>query len=244
MIEVNTIRDFIKYIYYYLPWMIAGVGFISVVVIASLWMLMGKPEEERFAERLVDQDQIASQFPHISPHTVQPTSTVYKNDSVQTEQQFQNEISVLVPDQTDLISFGSPQPLLEIVGLHDQVKPQQEYVVKTGDTLWQLASDYLGDGTRYLDIALANQIADPDILLVGKTIILNSAQLKQVSRDQILTGITTEKTHQVQAGQSLWIIAEEELGDSYQWAEIYEINKAHIGDNPNQIEVDQVLIMP
>ena len=47
----------------------------------------------------------------------------------------------------------------------------------------------------------------------------------------------------VQKGDSLWKIAEKELGSGYKWTEIYEANKGSI-KNPNRIYVGQVLQIP
>lgn len=48
----------------------------------------------------------------------------------------------------------------------------------------------------------------------------------------------------VQSGDSLWCIAEEQLGDPYRWTEIYELNHAVIGADPNLIEPGMVLVLP
>jgi nucleoid-associated protein YgaU len=46
------------------------------------------------------------------------------------------------------------------------------------------------------------------------------------------------------SGDSLSRIAKELLGDAKRWPEIYEANKALIGDNPNLIHPGQKLIIP
>lgn len=40
-------------------------------------------------------------------------------------------------------------------------------VVEAGDTLWDLAEEGLGDGSRYAEVAALNGIADPDVIEVG-----------------------------------------------------------------------------
>jgi len=52
-----------------------------------------------------------------------------------------------------------------------------------------------------------------------------------------------EKTYVVKSGDSLSKIAKEILGDAKRWPEIYEANKALIGDNPNLIHPGQKLII-
>jgi LysM repeat protein len=51
-------------------------------------------------------------------------------------------------------------------------------------------------------------------------------------------------THEVKAGDFLWKIAAEQLGDSSRWPELYALNKDVIGDNPNLILPGQKLRLP
>lgn len=46
------------------------------------------------------------------------------------------------------------------------------YEIKSGDTLWKIASDHLGDGNRYPEIFEANRevIQDPDLIFPGQKI--------------------------------------------------------------------------
>jgi nucleoid-associated protein YgaU len=53
-----------------------------------------------------------------------------------------------------------------------------------------------------------------------------------------------ERTYVVEPGDSLSKIAKELLGDAKRWPEIYEANKALIGDNPNLIHPGQKLVIP
>ena len=47
------------------------------------------------------------------------------------------------------------------------------YTVKKGDTLWDIAKTYLGDGTRYTQLAAINGIANADLIYVGQVIKLS-----------------------------------------------------------------------
>lgn len=53
-----------------------------------------------------------------------------------------------------------------------------------------------------------------------------------------------EITHRVTAGESLWSIAEGELGDPARWTEIYDLNRGRIGADPDLIEIAQRLYLP
>lgn len=43
----------------------------------------------------------------------------------------------------------------------------KKYTVKQGDTLWDLADKYYGDGSRWREIAKANNVNDPRLLQIG-----------------------------------------------------------------------------
>ena len=42
------------------------------------------------------------------------------------------------------------------------------YVVKSGDTLSKIAKDFYGDASKYMEIAKANNISNPDLINVGQ----------------------------------------------------------------------------
>ncbi len=51
-------------------------------------------------------------------------------------------------------------------------------------------------------------------------------------------------SYTVVSGDSLSKIAKNHYGDAAKWPQIYEANKAIIGNNPDLIEVGQVLTLP
>ena len=51
-------------------------------------------------------------------------------------------------------------------------------------------------------------------------------------------------SYTVVSGDSLSKIAKHHYGDAAKWHQIYDANKALIGDNPDHIEVGQVLTIP
>jgi 5'-nucleotidase len=51
------------------------------------------------------------------------------------------------------------------------------------------------------------------------------------------------KEYTVRSGDSLWKIAEREMGSGHRWQYLYELNKDRI-KNPKKLKVGQVLIIP
>ncbi|MDQ3900078.1 MAG: LysM peptidoglycan-binding domain-containing protein [Actinomycetota bacterium] len=49
-----------------------------------------------------------------------------------------------------------------------QAPARRIYTVVSGDTLWAIAERFYGDGSKYPQIASANGIANPDLIMVGQ----------------------------------------------------------------------------
>jgi nucleoid-associated protein YgaU len=60
----------------------------------------------------------------------------------------------------------------------------------------------------------------------------------------VATPAVAGKTYVVKSGDSLSKIAKAAYGEGKRWPEIYEANKALIGDNPNLIHPGQTLRIP
>jgi len=45
---------------------------------------------------------------------------------------------------------------------------QKTYTVKSGDTLWAISKQFLGDGARYMEIATLNNIKNPNLIYPGQ----------------------------------------------------------------------------
>jgi nucleoid-associated protein YgaU len=65
-----------------------------------------------------------------------------------------------------------------------------------------------------------------------------------IGRQQAAKAATEVKTHVVEKGENLSVIAEQELGSANRWREIYELNIDVIGSNPDLIQPGQELRLP
>ena len=97
------------------------------------------------------------------------------------------------------------------------------YTVQAGDTLSGIAAKY---GTTYQELAALNGISDPNVIHVGQVLLVSQN--------------TSSHTYYVQAGDSLWGIAQSQLGDGTRYQEIKMLN----GLSDDTIYPGQVLQLP
>ena len=94
--------------------------------------------------------------------------------------------------------------------------------MKPGDTLSGIAAKY---GTTYQKLAAYNGIANPNIINVGRVIRIPGSGVR---------------TYTVKSGDSLWAIAEKNLGNGARYPEIKALN----GLTSNLIHPGQTLKLP
>jgi nucleoid-associated protein YgaU len=113
------------------------------------------------------------------------------------------------------------------------------YVVQPGDSLWSIAEQFYGDGTKWTVIYEANRstIGDnPENIQAGMTLTIpDLAVAPPPAGGQIY--VTTDS-------DTLWSIAERFYGDGSQWPKIYQANAAVIGPDPNVIHGGMTLTIP
>lgn len=129
------------------------------------------------------------------------------------------------------------------------------YVVRSGDTLSEIAQRELGSSKRWRELVAANPGLDPARLGVGKRIRIPGAGAahaapvsaseparKSPSRPSAAEKpAASGKTWTVGAGESLWRIAEKALGDGKRWREIAALNPKV---NPDRLSAGTVLVLP
>jgi nucleoid-associated protein YgaU/DNA-binding SARP family transcriptional activator len=101
------------------------------------------------------------------------------------------------------------------------------YTVVPGDTLWDIARRFYGDGSLYPRIFEANAghimadgepFNDPRLIRPGWVL---EVPLPAANVESVDGGVT----YRVRPGDSLWRIAESFLGDGLRWAEIWNLNQ-------------------
>ena len=110
----------------------------------------------------------------------------------------------------------------------------ERYTVKRGDSLWKIAEERLGDGTRYVELVDLNEAVlngRPDFLLPGTVLKVPVAET------------APEGDYVVQPGDTLAEIAEDELGDADAYPSIFEASRDTVQANGARLS-DPDLILP
>lgn len=167
--------------------------------------------------------------------------------------------SVAAPQQTSTVGPSATQSGTEQTNSSNETQTGSEFgrhTVKDGDDLWTLADKYLGSGARWRLIAEANPWLDPAVQLEAGSVLRIPAQTGQVAPspqpvpqppqpESIPVDQTASQSAEVMVkkGDTLWGIADRELGDPLRWKEIHQLNQEQISD-PDQIDIGWQLKMP
>lgn len=87
-----------------------------------------------------------------------------------------------IPYKAKIVSFDVPsqttetETTKEVSATVEETRPAESapenvtYTVKSGDTLWNIAKKYLGNGSKYPKIAEENHIKNPNVIQVGQVL--------------------------------------------------------------------------
>ncbi|WP_022908984.1 LysM peptidoglycan-binding domain-containing protein [Aestuariimicrobium kwangyangense] len=117
------------------------------------------------------------------------------------------------------------------------------HVVADGEELWTIAENRYGDGQRWQQIAEANGLTLDSPILPGMRLVLPGVPQAQAVAGPGAPPQSAPDRVVVRAGDSLWTIAEEHLGDPERWPEIADLNRTLIID-PDEIEVGWTIVLP
>lgn len=136
----------------------------------------------------------------------------------------------------------------------------RQYVIKRNDTLKKIAQEQLGGSHRwrYLYEFNKGRIKNPDALEAGTSIMI---PIEQEEQKKILVyedkpeairsktpppeelAVFNTRSYTVRKNDSLWNIAQQQLGNGNRWKEIYELNKNKI-KNPDKLVPGIKIIIP
>lgn len=117
--------------------------------------------------------------------------------------------------------------------------------VEAGQHLWKIAETYYKSGYNWVDIAQANNLANPNVIEVGQELTLPETAARQPTVDAVVQTTfgppISGDTYTAQKGDHLWGISVRAYADGFQWVTVAQTNKLK---NPNIIHVGQVLKLP
>ena len=160
------------------------------------------------------------------------------------------ERSVAPPAEVPPIPGSSP---LQVV--RSPAPPLQTHTIEKGDSLWDLAARYYGDGRQWKKIYEANRDVLPSssTLPVGAVLVIPPADARasDATAPESVTQAPTAPsppgtgtvTYTVKSRDTLYNIAVKQYGDGSLWRTIYEANRDKI-PSPDRLAVGTVLVIP
>lgn len=156
---------------------------------------------------------------------------------------------------TDTRTAMTPtQPGMQPAAASNAAKPAldgpgvRRHTVERGDTLSVLAEIYYGSQKHVNVLLAANpQVKDPGTLLIGTVLAIPPLPTASPATARVASpapAVSGAGTYMVKEGDSFYGIAREVLGSSSRWRELYELNKATVGDDPGSLRVGHVLKLP
>lgn len=153
------------------------------------------------------------------------------------------EISFEEPEETEAILLETEDGQFVPENLPNVHK------VEVGEDLWKISQKYYTSGYNWVDIAKANQILNPDHIVVGQEIKLPQVAVKmpqeKAEKETEVVEMTDQPisgdSYEVELNDSLWKISLRAYGDGYKWTEIAKENNLI---NPDYIEIGQELKLP
>jgi len=118
-----------------------------------------------------------------------------------------------------------------------------EHTVAEGEHLWKIAQRYYNDGYKWVKIAQANNLSNPNFIYPGQKLTIPKIEVPETLEGQIeaLGGKIEGDEYTVQKGDDLCKIAIRAYGDCTKGWEIARVN--HLA-NPHLIHPGNVLKIP
>ena len=117
----------------------------------------------------------------------------------------------------------------------------RSYTVVLGDNLWGICEKNYNSGYKWVDLAKANNLANPDYLMVGQVLTLPELSNPSINGNGATSESITGNSYTVVKDDNLWDISVRAYGDGYQWTKLAGANQLA---NPELIYAGDVLSLP
>lgn len=129
---------------------------------------------------------------------------------------------------------GVSQP--SSLGSSTRVSLPTSYTVVRGDSLSKIAQKFYGDGSKWVEISKANNLAKPSVIHAGNVLSIPKIDAPQAPSGQASspgtsvlgsasqTTVKSGSTYTVVKGDTLWELAQVAYGSGYEWYRIDQAN--------------------
>lgn len=186
-------------------------------------------------------------------HIAKPTQAIKKMIKMMPKQEAKPAPTQKPTTMAKAVSKPKPMHKLSTVASNKQV-----WVVQKNDSLWKIAEKKYTSGYNWVDIAKANNLADPSNIHMGDRLVLPNVTPKlatitvtpkptvrtndeQFSSTKQGGNAIVGTAYTVIHGDTMWDIAVRAYGDGYRWPEIAKANNL---TNPGLIFSGNKLIIP
>lgn len=185
---------------------------------------------------------------HYGDGTYWPILAEVNKDQLIKNNQVSEGTRLIIPKRSDELFNTEWISSKQAVGVNQTPLKRQRggpITVKSGDTLSSLASVHLGNSMKWKHLLQANQdrLDRPEELQVGMTLRLPGSAPVNASAPKLAKAKQANSSYTVRTGDTLYEIAQQELGDGHRWHELFEANRQTL-KNPNALRVGQRLQIP
>ena len=203
---------------------------VVVTVAVEVWAALRQVPSPRLPGLATPQRLVASAVALVVVGLVPGSPATAAGEASSSTGAGQQSLSVLVAATTDQVEVGrAGAERLGVAPRDAAAAPAAPHdrphiTTRRHDTLWSLAERHLGFGERFTEIAALNQgVVQTDGRTLGTGGRLYPGWTLQLPADADVAGHANR--HVVERGDTLWGIAEEELGDGTRYPEIFRVNR-------------------
>jgi len=226
----------------------AKIGVVVILIIVALLVIIwGRDRTEDQEVNLTHQEENAAPVgPAANSIDVRPSGSLASLEGgVRAVSPADGARVVPSADITSPETFVVDPPAPHVVVPPPAPKPKNwRYTAANGDSLVRIATEQLGDRKRWPEIAKLNNLADPYPIRAGQKLIMPPKNVAATAADRaapVAARPGKYRKYTVQDGDSLTLIAREQLNDGAQWKKIADINRL---TKPYRIKAGQVLLLP